>query len=217
MSPLDLSLYVVLDPRLCRRMSVVETAVAAVAGGAGVIQLRDKTANTAQLVQTGRAIRSALAGSSARLIVNDDIEAALAIGADGLHVGQGDLPVRTARDALGPGKLLGLSVESPQQAAAIDPSLVDYAGVSPVFATATKPDHAPPVGLVGLGLIVAASPVPCVAIGGLTARDVAAVMAKGAAGIAVFSAVCGQFDPAAAARDIVDEIHRWRQGNTGAP
>lgn len=216
MSTLDLSLYVVLDPGLCRRMSMVETAVAAVKGGAGVIQLRDKTASTAQLVHTGRALRSALAGSAAHLIVNDNIEAALAIDADGLHIGQGDLPVRAAREALGPGKLLGLSVESPQQAAVVNPALVDYVGVSPVFATSTKPDHASPVGLAGLGLIAAASPVPCVAIGGLTAQNVAAVMGHGAAGIAVVSAVCGQADPAAAARDILGEIRRWRQGNASA-
>jgi len=211
MSPLDLSLHVVLDPGLCRRMSMVETAVAAVAGGAGVIQLRDKTASTAQLVQTGRAIRRALAGSAARLIVNDDVEAALAIDADGLHVGQRDLPVRAAREALAPGKLLGLSVESLAQATSVDPSLVDYVGVSPVFATSTKPDHAPPVGLAGLRLIALASPVPCVAIGGLTAQNVAVVMAHGAVGAAVVSAVCGQPDPEAAAREILGVIHRWRQ------
>ena len=211
MNPMDLSLYVVLDPGLCRRMSMVETAVAAVAGGAGAIQLRDKTATTAQLVQAGRAIRHALAGSSARLIINDNIEAALAIDADGLHVGQRDLPVRTAREALGPGKLLGLSVESLAQAASVDPLLVDYVGISPVFATSTKPDHAPPVGLAGVRLMAAVSPVPCVAIGGLTAQNAALVMAHGAAGVAVVSAVCDQPEPEAAAREIFDVIHRWRQ------
>ena len=216
MSALDLSLYLVLDPDLCRDLSMVETARAAVAGGATVVQLRDKTAGTARLVETGRALKATLAGTGALLIVNDDVEAALAVGADGLHVGQADLPARAARARLGPGRILGLSVETEAAAAEVDPSVVDYVGVGPVFATPTKPDHQPPIGLDGLARIVALNPVPAVAIGGLKAEHVPAVLAAGAAGVAVVSAICGEPDPEAAARRLAGLIGRRRRRSANA-
>ncbi|KAA2311415.1 thiamine phosphate synthase [Pseudooceanicola sediminis] len=197
---LDLGLYLVLDPGLCRDRGMVETARLAVAGGATIVQLRDKDADTARLIEAGRALRTALAGSGAMLIVNDDVEAALAIGADGVHVGQDDMDPGEVRRRLGPRALLGLSVETVDAAQRVDPVLVDYAGAGPVFATATKPDHKPPVGFAGLAEIVRACPVPVVAIGGLAAGHADAVRASGAMGMAVVSAICGQADPRAAAR-----------------
>lgn len=208
----DLSLYLVLDPGLCQVHSMVETARLAVAGGATIVQLRDKEGGTAALVEVGRELMRVLAGRGVPLIVNDDVEAALAIGADGLHVGQDDLPVREARRLLGAGRILGLSVETEDAARGVDPSIVDYVGVSPVFGTPTKPDHKPSVGLDGLARMVAASPVPAVAIGGLKAEHVPAVLASGAAGIAVVSAICGQPEPAAAARWLAAAIREWRSG-----
>ena len=197
----DLSVYLVLDPVLCGGLAgMVRTATAAVKGGAGVVQLRLKDATTAERVAVGRALKAALAGSPAALVINDDLEAALAAGADGLHVGQGDLDAATARARLGPATLLGVSVHSVATARAVDPGLVDYAGVGPVFATPTKTDAEAPVGWDGLARIVAACPVPCVAIGGIKADHAAPARAAGAAGLAVVSAICGQSDPEAAAR-----------------
>ncbi|WP_353472692.1 thiamine phosphate synthase [Salipiger sp. H15] len=198
----DLSVYLVLDPGLCAGIGMARTARLAVRGGATMVQLRDKDGGTARMIETGRALKAALAGSGALLIVNDDVRAALEIGADGLHVGQGDMSPAEARAKIGPEMLLGLSVESPDLARAVDPALVDYVGAGPVFATPTKPDHKQPVGWAGLAAQVAASPVPAVAIGGLKAHHAAEAKAAGAQGLAVVSAICGRPDPEAAAREI---------------
>ncbi|SFC02614.1 thiamine phosphate synthase [Tropicimonas isoalkanivorans] len=205
-TPLDLSAYLVLDPDLCANVGMVETARAAMASGIRTIQLRHKTASTSERVKIGRALRAAMEGTGALLVVNDDVEAAVACGADGLHVGQGDRPAHEARAAIGPDMVLGLSVETEAHARALDPKTVDYAGVGPVFGTPTKPDHARPVGMDGLARIVALCPVPSVAIGGLTAAHAQGVIAAGAAGLAVVSAICGQPDPEAAARDLVEAV-----------
>ncbi|MBV2185793.1 MAG: thiamine phosphate synthase, partial [Rhizobium sp.] len=150
MKRFDLSLYLVLDPDLSLPLGMVETARCAVAGGVTLVQLRDKNASTARMIETGRALKTALLGTGVPLIINDDVEAAIAIGADGLHVGQGDMDAQTARRLIGPDMILGLSVETEALAAAVDPTVADYVGAGPVFATATKPGHKPPVGMEGL-------------------------------------------------------------------
>lgn len=207
----DLSLYLVLDAELCGGAGMVETARAAVAGGVTMVQLRDKHGTTAGRIAAGRALKAALASTGAMLIVNDDVDAALAIGADGLHLGQEDVPAQEARARIGRGMILGVSAETETLAERIDASIVDYAGLGPVFATPTKPDHKQPVGLDGLARLAAASPVPSVAIGGLKPGHAAAVLAAGAQGLAVVSAICGQPDPRMAARRIASEIEAWRR------
>ncbi|CAN7630614.1 thiamine phosphate synthase [Rhizobium rhizogenes] len=211
MKPFDLSLYLVLDPVLCAGIGMVGTARAAVAGGATVVQLRDKHASTASMIETGLMLKQALAGTSARLIVNDNVEAAIAIAADGLHIGQDDMDARTARRLIGPEMILGLSVETEALAAAIDPALVDYAGIGPVFATPTKPDHKQPIGFAGLARMIELCPVPSVAIGGLKAVHAADALLAGADGIAVVSAICGTQNPQAAAAEIAKAIREARQ------
>ncbi|NNH61983.1 thiamine phosphate synthase [Rhizobium laguerreae] len=210
MKAFDLSLYLVLDPDLCAGIGMVETARLAVAGGATMVQLRDKHAGTIRMIETGRALKQALDGTGALLIVNDDVEAAIAIGADGLHIGQEDMDARRARAMVGAEMILGLSVESEALANAVDPGLVDYIGVGPVFATPTKADHKQPIGFDGLARLVKASPVPSVAIGGLKADHVGQVFAAGARGLAVVSAICGSPDPEAATRRIAAEIRKAR-------
>ncbi|MBY5518157.1 thiamine phosphate synthase [Rhizobium leguminosarum] len=210
MKDFDLSLYLVLDPDLCAGIGMVETARLAVAGGATMVQLRDKHAGTIRMIETGRALKQALNGTGALLIVNDDVEAAIAIGADGLHIGQEDMDARKARTMVGAEMILGLSVESEALANAVNPDLVDYTGVGPVFATPTKADHKQPIGFDGLARLVKASPVPSVAIGGLKADHVAQVFAAGASGLAVVSAICGTPDPEAATRRIAAEIRKVR-------
>lgn len=206
----DLSLYLVLDPDLCRPLGMVETARLAVVGGVTLVQLRDKGASPAQMIDTGRALKAALAGTGVPLIVNDDVEAAIAIGADGLHVGQDDMDAQIARRLIGPDMILGLSVETEALAAAVDPAVVDYVGAGPVFATQTKPAHKPPVGMEGLARLVAATSLPAVAIGGLKTGHVEAVLKAGAQGLAVVSAICGQPDPQAAAFELSEAIRKAR-------
>lgn len=210
MKRFDLSLYLVLDPDLSLPLGMVETARRAVAGGVTLVQLRDKNASTARMIETGRALKTALLGTGVPLIINDDVEAAIAIGADGLHVGQGDMDAQTARRLIGPDMILGLSAETEALAAAVDPAVVDYVGAGPVFATATKPGHKPPVGIVGLAALVAATSLPAVAIGGLKVDHVEAVLRAGAQGLAVVSAICGQPDPRGSAFELSQAIRKAR-------
>lgn len=200
--PLDLSIYLVLDPVLCAQTGMLETALAAVQGGATAVQLRHKTASTAERVALGRALKTGLAGTGAVLVVNDDAQAARAIGADGIHVGQEDMPPADVRAIVGPDMALGLSVESVIAARAVDPRIVDHVGAGPVFATPTKPDHKAPIGFEGLAAVIAAAPVPGVAIGGIKAEHARDVRHAGASGMAVVSAICGRPDPEAAARAV---------------
>ncbi|WP_336079898.1 thiamine phosphate synthase [Thalassospira sp. CH_XMU1448-2] len=206
MKSFDLSLYLVLDPDLCRTHSMVETTMAAIAGGATIVQLRDKKAGTEGLIRIGRELIEAMAATGVPLIVNDDIEAAIAIGADGLHVGQDDLPSQMARERLGRDKIIGLSIEDETVARKVDPGIVDYVGIGPVFATSTKPDHKPAIGFDGLADLVKIAGLPSVAIGGLKKNHVEPVFGAGANGIAVVSAICGQPDPEGATRAIADAI-----------
>jgi thiamine-phosphate pyrophosphorylase len=210
MKTFDLSVYLVLDPDLCRKIGMVETTRLAVAGGVTIVQLRDKQADTAKMIETGRALKAALSSTGVPLIINDDVEAAIAIGAEGLHVGQSDMVAAMARQRVGDGMILGLSVETENLARRVDPSIVDYVGIGPIFATSTKPDHKQPIGFDGLARIIAMAPVPAVAIGGVKAEHAGPALAAGAKGIAVVSAICGQPDPQAAARRIAAEIEGAR-------
>jgi thiamine-phosphate pyrophosphorylase len=206
---LDLSLYLVTDTALCGHLGVPATVSAAVAAGVTVVQLRDPDATDDELVRLGREVATALRGTGVPLIVNDRIQLVEAIGADGAHVGQNDLDIAQARRQLGPDAVLGLSVQTVAHVdgavrqgapAGTGSGIVDYLGAGPVWWQATKPDAAAPTGVDGLRAIVAASPWPCVAIGGITPERVPRVRWAGAAGIAVVSAICGQPNVAAATR-----------------
>ena len=198
------AVYVVTDPDA--PIPVPDQARAAARGGAWAVQIRDKRAPDADMARLARLLLAELVPMGVRVFVNDRVEVARATGAD-LHVGQGDGDPRAARDRIAPEAMLGLSVETVAQCAAI-PEGVSYIGAGPVRATATKPDAAAPVGADGLARIVAASPVPAIAIGGLTARDAPALRQAGAAGMAVVSAVTRAADPEAATRALVAA---WRQ------
>lgn len=199
------AVYVVTDATAA--LPAADQARAAARGGAWAVQLRDKTADDAALAALVRALLPELRAMGVRLIVNDRLAVALETGADGLHIGQGDGDPAAARAALGPGRLLGLSIETLAQCAAI-PTGVDYIGAGPVRATATKPDHAAPIGIDGLAAIAAAAPVPAVAIGGVGPGDAAALKRAGAVGMAVVSAVARAADPEAATRALVAEWAR---------
>lgn len=196
----QLRLYLVTDSTLCQSLGVVETVRRAVAGGVTMVQLRDKDATCQQRTELALALKQALAGTGVPLVVNDDVAAAVAADVDGAHIGQGDMAAAEARARLGRGKILGLSCETPATVQAADGAIVDYLGLGPVFGTLTKTDHEVPIGFDGLAQLVALSPLPNVAIGGVKAAHAGQVRASGADGMAVVSAICGQADPYAAAR-----------------
>ncbi len=202
-----LRLYLVTDPELCAGLGVVETVRRAVAGGVSMVQLRDKQASTAERITLARALMQVLEGTGVPLIVNDDLEAAVAAGADGAHIGQSDGSPERARALLGPDRILGLSCETAERVAATKALAVDYLGLGPVFATGTKADHEQPVGLSGLADLVSRTNLPTVAIGGLKAKHVNEVLAAGADGLCVVSAICGQADPQAAAASFFPTNH----------
>jgi len=197
----DLSLYLVTDPAMTARRGLVATVVAAVAGGVTMVQLRDKDAATQDLIATGRALRALLAPLRIPLIVNDRVDVARAIGADGAHVGQGDLTPAAARAILGPRAIVGLSLTHEDQLPTVDAN-VDYVGLGPIFPTGTKADAAPALGKSGFAAIRRRLRCPVVAIGGITAINAAHAIAAGADGIAVVSAICAAEDPRAAARTL---------------
>lgn len=198
---LDLSLYLVLDPDLCGgEAGMIRTAVEAAAGGASIIQLRTPSWKKRREAECARALLQALRPLGVPLIIDDDADVALAVQADGLHIGQDDLSPEDARRLLGPDKIIGLSVGSISEAEAVPRSLVDYVGIGPVYATQTKKDAGATLGLEALAHLRQLAALPAVAIGGIKASNASEVMASGVDGIAVVSAICGQSDPQASAR-----------------
>ncbi|MEO6030940.1 MAG: thiamine phosphate synthase [Burkholderiaceae bacterium] len=202
----QLRLHLVTDSALCGARDLLSVVEAAVRGGASCVQLREKTLETRAFVERARALKVVLAPLGVPLIVNDRLDVALAACADGVHVGQADMPPSVVR-CLMPAALIGLSVETLEQLRAAEREPVDYLGVSPVFATATKPDAAPALGLDGLRAMRALTRRPLVAIGGIDADNVAGVMAAGADGVAVVSALCAAPDPFDAARRLRAAMH----------
>lgn len=198
----DLRLYVVADTAVCGTRTVVATILSAVRGGATAVQVREPLATTRQLCQLAEIVHHALAGTGVPLLVNDRLDVALAVGAEGVHLGQSDLPATWARRIAGPDLLVGLSVSNLEQTAAanaLPAGTVDYLGVGPVFATLTKPLAAPALGLELTARLAAGASLPCVAIGGIHTGNAAQVRATGVDGIAVVSAVCAAPNPEAAA------------------
>lgn len=196
----DWRLCVITDRRAAGDRSPVELTRAAIRGGATLIQLRDKHASARELLALGQALLAVTRPAGVSLIVNDRLDLALALDADGVHVGQEDLPAATVRRLLGPHRLLGVSAATPEEARAAERDGADYLGVGDLFGTPSKPDAGAPIGLAGLRAVTAVTRLPVLGIGGITSATAGAVIAAGAAGIAVISAVMGAPDPEAAAR-----------------
>ena len=207
MKPLrDWGLYLVTDRGLARGRSIAWVVEAAVRGGVTAVQLREKSCSTRDFVRLGRELKSLLAAHQVPLIVNDRVDLALEIGADGVHIGQHDMDPRRARSLLGPDAIIGLSIETIEQARAAASLDVDYLGVGPVFATATKTDAAPPLGLAALAQIRAITRHAIVAIGGIGQENARQTIDSGADGVAVVSAICAADDPERAARELRQAI-----------
>jgi len=207
--PFDLSLYLVTDQQLCGENSLLDVVGLAVRGGAQVVQLREKRLGMRALVDLARALCGLLEPFGIPLIINDRVDAALAVGAAGAHLGQSDMPVDLARLLLGPQAIIGLSVERLEHIREAERHDVDYYGVSPIFPTGTKAELVNAWGLGGLAAARRATARPLVAIGGIGIDNAEAVVRAGADGVAVVSAICAAPDPLKAAEDLLRAV---RQG-----
>jgi len=201
-----MSLHLVTDRGLTMGRSLLDIIRAAVAGGISVVQLREKDCSTREFIELGKAVTAVLADHSVPLIINDRIDVALAVGAQGVHIGQSDMPYPQARAILGTQAIIGLSVETPEQALEANQFDVDYLGLSPVFATATKTDLPPHLGLQGVEEIRALSRHQLIAIGGINSGNAKEVINAGAHGLAVVSALCSAPDPKTAAIELCGKI-----------
>jgi thiamine-phosphate pyrophosphorylase len=202
-----LRLYLVTDRDLARGRPLADVVARAVRGGVTAVQLREKTIGARRFLAEVVEIKGLLAGTGVPVFVNDRVDVAIAAGADGMHVGQDDLPAADARRLIGPRMLLGVSVATPEEARAALAAGADYVSVSPVFLTPTKPDAEHAVGLGGVALIrrvVVGSPL--LAIGGIDARNARAVAVAGSDGVAVVSALMTAPDPESAAVTLRREV-----------
>lgn len=191
------------DEEICPGRTHAEIARAAIAGGARIIQMRDKNASDRDFYETAAAIRLVTAEAGALFFVNDRVHIAAAVQADGVNVGQTDIPVSAARSILGPKAIIGLSCDSPEQALEAEKLGADYVGFGPVFPTNTKTDAGPVSGIETLRDVCAKVRLPVVAIGGIGASNIEQVAAAGAASAAVVSAVVCADDMAEATKELV--------------
>jgi thiamine-phosphate pyrophosphorylase len=197
---INYTLYLVTDAPEHYPHGLLAGVEAAVAGGASIVQYRATTGTRCHLYETARALCDLLRPRHVPLIINDQVDLALAIDADGVHVGQNDLPVDIVRRLIGPDKLLGLSITSSGQLYTVPAKTVDYLGIGPVFPTSSKDDAAPALGLQQLAHLTARTSLPVVAIGGISLDNATAVFATGVAGLAVVSVLSRAADPATTAR-----------------
>jgi thiamine-phosphate pyrophosphorylase len=209
---IDLRLNAIVDPERAGGHRLADLARACARGGATLVQLRDKRSATRAMIEEARAIKKALANFRVPFVVNDRVDVAIAAGADGVHLGQEDMAVEDARQLLGLDAIVGLSIKSIAEADAAPLALIDYVGSGGVYVTASKQQNNPPIGPDGLARIIAAlrrraPDLPVCGIAGIDADNAGEVIAAGADGVAIISALSLTPDPAAAARtlrDIVD-------------
>jgi len=202
MKKIDLSLYLVTDRGLTKNRPLETLIKEAIEGGVSMVQIREKDSSSLEFYELALRIKSILAPYQIPLIINDRLDIALAVDADGLHIGQSDLPYAIARNLLGQDKIIGLSVENLQQAKAANALDVDYIGLSPVFYTDTKNDIAPALGLDGIKEIAKISSYRMVGIGGINTSNASDIISSGAEGIAVVSAILSHEDPKKAAMEL---------------
>jgi len=198
--PNSLRLCLVTDRELAKGRALVDIVAAAVQGGVTMVQLREKHAPTRAFLEDARALKALLAPLKVPLIINDRADIALAVDADGVHVGQKDMPVDVVRQMVGQGKIIGLSITNHEQIGRPDAGQTDYLGLGPLYLQQTKSDAATPLGVEGFRALRAATTKPVVAIGGLKADNSAPVIAAGANGLAVVSGIVSAEDPKAAAQ-----------------
>jgi thiamine-phosphate pyrophosphorylase len=209
----DLRLNAIVDPERAKGRALAELTRMVVAGGATLIQLRDKHGSTRRMIEEARAIKAVLAGTGVPLVINDRVDVAMIAEADGVHVGQDDMRAEDARRLLGPKAIIGLSIKTVALASAAPLDVLDYAGVGGVYATASKDNPNAPIGVAGLRDIVAAfrarkHDFPIVGIAGIDAGNAAPVIGAGADGVAVISSLSMKDDPQAAAHELRGIVDR---------
>jgi thiamine-phosphate pyrophosphorylase len=204
----DNSLYLVTDRDLSLGRSNLEVIQAGVRGGVTLVQLREKEATTKEFYQEGLKIRAYLKARDIPLIINDRIDMALALDAEGVHLGQEDMPIDAARKILGPQKIIGASAFTPEEAKIAEALGADYLGLSPIFVTETKPELTQHLGIKGIPLLKEAVKIPVVGIGSMSESNAYEAVKAGLDGVAVVSAICSREDPRAAAAAIKAEIMR---------
>jgi len=198
----DYSLYLVTDRTLSRGRTSKEVVAAAARGGVTCVQLREKHCSTREFVREASSLQPLLHHHRIPLIINDRLDVALAIGADGVHLGQSDMHIDHARRLVGEKMIIGISVENLDDAIVAEQEGADYIGISPVFATDTKVDTAAPLGLEGIRRIRKAVKIPLVGIGGINVGNAADIIRAGADGIAVVSAIVSAACPEIAAAEL---------------
>ncbi len=204
---IDYSLYVITDKKLVNG-SIEEAVRRAIAGGATIVQYREKDANTAEMIRVACRLHRITKAASIPLIINDRLDVALAVDAEGVHVGQEDMDASVARKLIGDGKLLGVSVKTVNEALRAVNEGADYLGVGDIFGTTSKKDAGEPIGLKLLKKIADSVSIPVVGIGGITKANAGNVMESGADGIAVISAIIGKPDPEKEARELIEIVRR---------
>jgi len=208
---MNCDLYVITDEGISNGLSHAEVAKRAIAGGADVIQLRDKNCGCHELFLAGVALRDLTKKTGTLFIINDRIDIALACGADGVHLGQDDMSASVARQIAPPGFIIGVSVGTVDEAVRAERDGADYIAVSPVFPTSSKGDAGPGHGLDALRKIRNTVTIPVIAIGGINKNNVSDVIAAGAGGIAVISAVVGSPDITRAARELREIVRKAKR------
>ena len=214
--PFDLSLYLVTDRPLSGGRDMAWIVREAAAGGVTMVQLREKECSTAEFITLARELKAALTPLGIPLIINDRADVALAVDADGLHIGQSDMPYEIARALLGKDKIIGLSVETMDEVIAANTLDVDYIGISPVYATPTKTDTLTPFGLEGIDEVMRLTRHRCVAIGGMNRDTIGDVIARGVEGVAVVSAIVAAESPREASAELAEIIRNNRLENSEA-
>ncbi len=204
----DLSVYAITDAQLSRGRSHLEVIAAAIRGGATIVQYREKSASTRQMIDDALVLRDLCRANGVPFLVNDRVDVALAVDADGVHVGQDDMPASLARKLIGREKILGVSAENEEQARAAIADGADYVGAGAVFATATKADANQPIEIAGLLKIARMCTIPMVGIGGIHSSNAASVIRAGAAGVAVVSAIVSADDVERAARELSQVVEK---------
>jgi len=207
----DFSLYLVTDQKLSLGRPIEDVVRAAVKGGVTAVQIREKESTTKEFIKLAHNLQNILKPQGVPLIVNDRIDIALAVDADGIHIGQTDMPYYEARRLVGNDMVIGLSVETMEQAIEAENLDVDYISVSPVFLTPTKHDATNEWGLEGLRKLRSQSRKLLIAIGGINSSNAKAALESGADGIAVVSAICSAADPESASRRLGEIIEQTRK------
>lgn len=206
MTPELLRVYLVTDPDMPGDLGLVGTCRKAMEAGVRIVQLRDKKASTRSLVATAEELLKATRESSALLLVNDRVDVAMAAGADGVHLGQDDMPAADARRLLGPEAVIGVSVRTREEAELARSQGADYLAANLVFPTETKTDLPSPLGLEGVARLRRSTRLPLVAIGGIDHRNAADVVRVGADGVAVVSAIMASNKPGRAAARLLAAV-----------